>query len=317
VPRILVIPLGDSPVPGWAFRDFTVEQVEREADGVRCLRDKAYEAVIVVARNGTQGLGELCTSLDDACGFDVVPLVLAADAGDARAVESLDSSSFDAFLDLAWEPALVERCLSLAITRVRAGRGVAAIQHQVLRVVGDEVEALKDLSVRDGTTGLYNARHFREVLAREHERCLRYDLGYAVAFFDVDNLRDLNNTHGHEVGTRALIWVANALVAVTRQSDFAFRVGGDEFVSLLAECSREAAARYADRICGALRQCHIAERESPIRVSISAGVAVYPDDGDSADAVLRAADAALYEAKTTGRDRVVVYRTSAQPRSQS
>ena len=95
---------------------------------------------------------ELCSQLEAACGQDLIPLLLAAPARQVFPSEPLESLAFDAFIDLSWEPSLIEQCLSLVVARVRAGRGVAAIQHQVLGAVRKEVARLKDLTLRDELT---------------------------------------------------------------------------------------------------------------------------------------------------------------------
>jgi diguanylate cyclase (GGDEF)-like protein len=312
VPRILLIPLEGSDLPTWSLRGFTLEAASDESDGLSRLMGQPFDAAVLVATKGRSRAPELCAQLESACGQDLIPLLLAAPARQVLPTEPLESLAFDAFIDLTWEAALVEQCLSLVIARVRAGRGVAAIQHQVLGAVRKEVARLKDLTLRDELTGLYNLRFFHEVLTREHQRCQRYCRPYAVVYFDLDNLRDINNRHGHAAGTRALERIGLTLASTTRDSDYAFRIGGDEFATLLAECNRASALIYAERICSALRGCVLVEEGARIPITTSAGVAAFPDDGDSLETVLSIADALLFRAKSLGRDRAVTRQANAR-----
>lgn len=305
--HLLLIPLGDSPLPKWTLPNFHVERASSADAALRSLNNGHCDVVVVVARHGSSGVQELCANIEAACGADVVPLALAADSRDQSTHACLETLQFDGLIDLQWDELLIEQCLNLVVARVKSGRGVAAIQQQVLRAVRQEVAELKHLSVRDETTGLFNVRHYRDVIEREHKRCERHRRSYAIAAFDLDNLRAINNQYGHAAGTRALSRVGMALAATTRDADYSFRVGGDEFVSLLVESSADAAKTHAERICQALRRCVLTEASDRIPLSTSVGVAVYPDDGSTVEEVQKAADAALYAAKSQGRDRVVVH----------
>ena len=310
--HVLLIPLDGSELPQWELRGFTVEAASDEADGLTRLMAKAFDAAVLVATRGRGKAPDVCAQLEAACGQDLIPLLLAAPARQVLPAEPLESLAFDAFIDLAWDAALVEQCLALVIARVKAGRGVAAIQHQVLGAVRKEVARLKDLTLRDELTGLYNLRFFHEVLQREHQRCQRYCRPYAIVYFDLDNLRDINNRHGHAAGTRALERIGLTLATTTRDSDFAFRIGGDEFAALLAECNRTQALVYAERICSAIRGCVLLEEGQRVPLTTSAGVAAFPEDGDTLETVLSMADALLYRAKALGRDRAVTRPVTAR-----
>lgn len=300
--RIQLIPLQESvALPRWSLPGF--ELIVGSARRPEPL--PACDAIVVVAGETLSGVDALREGLETSFEEDMVPLLLALDGARHAGREALEPLGFDAVLDLSWSEALLAQALSLAVSRVRSGRGVAAIQHQVLGAVRREMVLLRDLSIRDGMTGLYNFRFFREVLAREHLRCQRYGRPYAVVCFDLDHLRELNNVYGHEMGTRALGRVGLTLSATARATDFTFRIGGDEFASLLLECGREQALAYAERVCAAVRQCLLEAGEVRIPISVSAGIAGFPEDGDSFEAVLRSADAQLYRAKNVGRDRAM------------
>jgi len=155
------------------------------------------------------------------------------------------------------------------------------------------------LATRDSLTGLANRRLFDESLQREVARARRLATPLSLLVLDVDHFKQVNDTYGHQTGDAVLREVSEALVANTKNYDVAARYGGDEFVVLLPGCSREDAMRVAERVRNGIAR---AVGEAP--VTISAGVASVPDNASDAERLMAAADAALYDAKRTGRDRV-------------
>ncbi|MBI1179029.1 MAG: diguanylate cyclase [Alphaproteobacteria bacterium] len=167
-------------------------------------------------------------------------------------------------------------------------------------------ETLKVMSLRDSLTGLFNRRYLDEALALEVDRAARNGDSVGVIVGDLDHFKRLNDTHGHDGGDIALRAVAQVLARSIRKGDIACRQGGEEFVVVLPgaslELARERAAALRQPLAG-LEVTHHGKLIGPITMSM--GVAAYPDNGDTPDAVLRAADAAMYRAKQAGRDRVV------------
>jgi diguanylate cyclase (GGDEF)-like protein len=155
-------------------------------------------------------------------------------------------------------------------------------------------DRLRELSVRDPLTGLANYRELMDVLEAEIRRSQRTERSFAFLFLDVDGLKDINDRRGHLVGSRALCRVAEALRATCRTVDTPARYGGDEFAVLLPETGEAAALQVARRFSNRL-----AADPEPPAVSASVGVAVYPRDGRTAEALLGFADRALYEARGT------------------
>ncbi len=303
--RLLLIPLEGSPLPSWSLRGFRIESAIDAEDAVRRLSSQRFDLVVMIARGAAGGLPGLGARMQAACGANPPARVLAAQSGDSVAADGFEACDVDAFIDLTWPTALIEQCLSLAVAQVRSGRGVVAFQQHILTEVKQELAILRDLSIRDELTGLYNVRHFREVLAHEHQRCARHGRSYGVVLFDLDNLRQLNNGWGHDVGTRALVRLGTVLASCTRKSDYAFRIGGDEFVALLIESNRESASHFAERICAAVRQCELLQNGVRIPLATSAGVAAFPVDGRTSEEVVQNADVALYKAKALGRNQTV------------
>jgi diguanylate cyclase (GGDEF)-like protein len=165
-------------------------------------------------------------------------------------------------------------------------------------------ETLRYQSIRDSLTGLHNRRYLEETLARELERSLRAGRPLSLALLDVDHFKRFNDTHGHAAGDRALQSVADVLKRGIRGSDVACRFGGEEFVLLFPDMPGEVAVARVDALRHELERRPAATRDAGQALTFSAGVACAPADGRDGEALLRAADAALYRAKSGGRNRV-------------
>ena len=171
-------------------------------------------------------------------------------------------------------------------------------------------KAMQELAHTDELTGLANYRALAGRTEHEYQRALRYHYPISVATIDLDHLKQLNDQHGHEVGNRAIVELARCLRLNLRESDFAARFGGDEFVVLLPHQTPGEAAIFGERLRVGLEEVSIAAPgDAPIHLSISVGIAGHwkcdPKDGSSE--LIHASDAALYEAKRRGRNQVIVY----------
>lgn len=168
-------------------------------------------------------------------------------------------------------------------------------------------ETLMELAVRDGLTGLFNLRHFRHILNEELSRAERYSRQLCLVMIDVDHFKNYNDTHGHPAGDEVLKALAGILNKRLRDVDRSARYGGEEFLVLLPETDLEKGRTVAEDLRVQMEEYPFRGRESqPFgKVTISLGVAAFPQDGPDADTLIKVADDALYRAKNSGRNRVV------------
>jgi len=177
-------------------------------------------------------------------------------------------------------------------------------------------EALRNQSIRDPLTGLFNRRYLEEMMERETRRAVRAEHGLGVLMLDLDHFKNFNDTYGHDAGDTVLRETASFLVKSVRAEDIVCRFGGEEFVIILPMADLKATHARADRIRSKLRELTVLHQGQSVgTVSVSVGVAALPDHGTAAKTLLETADAALYRAKHEGRDRVVVADPPAAPDS--
>lgn len=170
---------------------------------------------------------------------------------------------------------------------------------------------LEKMAVTDGLTGLFNHRRFQEALAAEMLRSLRSGRPMSVLMWDVDLFKKVNDSMGHPRGDELLRRLAQVLQSATRQTDLLARYGGEEFAVLLPETSKTEALAVAERMRLAVEeQLNFETPKWGQRVTVSGGVATWPEDGKTAEEVLIASDQALYVAKRQGRNRVIQARAA-------
>jgi diguanylate cyclase (GGDEF)-like protein len=185
-------------------------------------------------------------------------------------------------------------------------RYLEQIDWQTQKLIEREAQ-LRELSIRDPLTGLFNRRYLEEVLALEMFRATRKEYPIGIIMADIDHFKRFNDIHGHVAADAVLVQVGNFLRAHVRSSDATCRYGGEEFILILPEASQEVTQMRAEHLREGVRSLHVQfEGQTLEAVTLSLGVAVFPVHGSTYDALLKAADAALYRAKRDGRDRVVV-----------
>ena len=176
------------------------------------------------------------------------------------------------------------------------------------------VKRIHELTITDDCTSLYNARHMGFILETEIYRSQRYNYEFSLIFIDLDHFKQVNDTQGHLVGSRLLAEIGNKLKGHCRLIDFAFRYGGDEFVLLLPQTSKENAMNVARRLHRLLRETIWLQPEGlNIKLTASMGVASYPVDSRTKEGLLHLADEAMYLVKNTNRDSVAVANVGILP----
>jgi diguanylate cyclase (GGDEF)-like protein len=196
----------------------------------------------------------------------------------------------------------------LRLLRIYCNQAAVAIDNAIV------YERVENLAATDSLTGLFNRRYFEGALGRELARADRNSSSLALLLLDIDHFKSFNDTYGHAMGDLVLKKVATTLGRCLRQADVLARFGGEEFVVLLPQVSASGALDSAERIRASLEKADIHPGGPRKRVTVSVGLAMFPDNADNADSadsadgavsLLKAADEALYRAKDAGRNRVV------------
>jgi len=188
------------------------------------------------------------------------------------------------------------------------GRGEVGYLTEVFNGMVDRLregrQQLEELLVTDPLTGVSNRRDLMEKLRNETRRSRRSKKPFSILMSDVDSFKEFNDTHGHVAGDEALKAVAKVLQEGMRKIDYVARYGGEEFLVILPHTGIAGAVKVAERIRKQLAELSLTVGERSITLTVSTGVAEFPIDGDSPESLIVSADAALYQAKDRGRDRV-------------
>jgi len=176
------------------------------------------------------------------------------------------------------------------------------------------VQRIHELTITDDCTSLYNARHLNFILETEIYRSQRYSYEFSLVFIDLDYFKKVNDSHGHLMGSKLLAEIGQVIKAHCRLIDFAFRYGGDEFVILLPQTSKQSACVVARRLHRMIRETVWLKAEQlNVRITSSVGVAGYPSDSKTKVELLHLADEAMYGVKNTTRDGVAVANLGVLP----
>jgi diguanylate cyclase (GGDEF)-like protein len=167
------------------------------------------------------------------------------------------------------------------------------------------VEKIQELTITDDCTGLFNARHLHKTLETEVYRSARFGYEFSVIFIDLDHFKAVNDTHGHLVGSRLLAEIGYLIKAQLRLIDFAFRYGGDEFVVLLPQTTKDQAVVVAKRLQDSVRAgIFCTELGLNLTLRASMGLATFPHDARTPHDIIRQADEMMYMVKNTTRDNI-------------
>ncbi len=256
---------------------------------------------------------------------DTAKILLTGQAGLDAVVSAINRADLDFYAAKPWDEASLRLAVEGLLRNYRLSlenkRLVADLfgKNQALLEMNQDLEAriserthelaeantrLAQLAVTDGLTGLYNHRHLHERLTLEIERSARNGLPLSLLMIDVDHFKSYNDRHGHPSGDELLRQLARIMSDGRRANDFVARYGGEEFAIVLVDTPKFTAAQVAEklRLRVAEYPFEFSDQQPGQHVSISIGVASFPDDATGAEALVRKADTALYAAKGNGRD---------------
>lgn len=228
---------------------------------------------------------------DDKHQFAPVVMITADDSRDVK-VNSLESGATDFLTKPIDTSELIARMKNMIALRE---------YHLMLRATNENLEKL---ATTDPLTEIWNRRSFMDRLQREIQRAYRFDQDLVVAMLDADHFKRVNDTYGHATGDQVLIGIANAAKSRLRDIDIVGRLGGEEFAICLAQTPQSGAEVVANRIREDIQKLVFNAGDAEFGVSVSIGMAMW-QRGESASDALDRADKALYEAKETGRNKVV------------
>ncbi len=180
------------------------------------------------------------------------------------------------------------------------------LQSQLIEI-GLLQSQLREQAIRDPLTNLFNRRYLEETLDRELARAMRETYPVCIIMIDIDHFKQVNDTHGHEAGDLVLKALAEGLVRHSRRGDFACRYGGEEFIVVMPNITSRVAQERAVVLRDSLNSMQVSYGKHSLSATFSMGIASYPANGDSREAILRAADKAMYAAKDAGRDHIRSY----------
>ncbi|MFO7181246.1 MAG: diguanylate cyclase, partial [Pseudomonadota bacterium] len=279
---------------GWGYEVVAVKDGEAALEALQADRDIRL-AVIDWIMPKLDGL-EVCRRIRSGPSEPYIYVVLlTARDNKTDIVEGLDAGADDY---------LVKPCNPLELkVRLRAGVRVVELQEQLVAAR----EALRFEAMHDSLTGLLNRRAVLEQLEREMNRSIRHQSPLAVLVADLDHFKLVNDTYGHAAGDEVLREAARRMKECVRAYDALGRLGGEEFLCVLPDCTTATGLIVAQRIGAALEQAPVVTPSGPVPITTSIGVASTEQGGvGAADLLVRAADAALYRAKAAGRARAAL-----------
>ena len=290
-----------------ALEGHEVHEVATGDEAMDALHQNPYSLVVtnsVVGDTCGLSLMEQAKNLDR----DALVVVTVDDPEAPEALHVLRSGAYD-YLLRPCEQAVMSAVLRRAVEWVTLTRENQALLGSLKRNVeafAFQNRRLEDMATRDGLTGLFNHRYFFQAFDLELVRCRRHEHKLSLIFADVDFFKKYNDTQGHQAGDALLSTLAKLITKESRRSTVVARYGGEEFVLLVPETDRQGVLQYAEKIRSLVEAYPFPGRESHPngRITMSFGVATFPDDGSDANTLLKYADDALYRAKNSGRNAV-------------
>ena len=282
-------------------RGYEVVTATNGEEALQRVRDSLPHLILLdVMMPGMDGR-EVARRIKDDDGLPFIPIILVTALSEADDVVQGLESGADDYISKPYNFRELE-------ARVRAMLRIKALQDE-LDQKNRELELanrrLKKLSITDGLTELFNHRHVHQLLHEEFERSARTGESIAVVMMDLDRFKAVNDTYGHPTGDVILYETAQIIQDTAREIDMVGRYGGEEFIAILPETGEEQAAHFAERVRQRVEGNVYRDGPTEVRMTVSCGVAAKRQAIDSPEALLKAADEALYQAKHSGRNRVV------------
>lgn len=194
--------------------------------------------------------------------------------------------------------------IAFAIT----GAGINALRRRLSsknEELGSALETVREMAIRDELTGLFNRRHIMDILSQQQALADSGDYAFCLCYLDLDHFKSINDTYGHGVGDEVLRRFAHIIHDALREADYTGRLGGEEFVLVLSQTALREAGQVAERLRAALEGTSFHDLDKQLDVTVSIGVSQYRPREDIDNALTRA-DSCLYQAKESGRNRVVL-----------
>ena len=270
---------------------FEILEAASAADALELLKHHP-EVTIVLSdermpdRSGTELLSQVKTLYPK-----VIRVIISGQMDLEKMMDAINKAEIHRFIMKPWENHILILQLHEAL-----------LHHKDL----SQILTLQTLAITDPVTGLTNHRFFQERINEELERSLRHKRVFSLIMIDIDHFKKFNDQYGHPEGDKALAKIAQLIKTATRTADSLSRYGGEEFAMILPETNKLAAKDVAERIRKDLENAAICGDEACFNMTLSLGVASFPEDGKSAAEIINRADQALYTAKKNGRDRVEI-----------
>jgi diguanylate cyclase (GGDEF)-like protein len=297
--RILIIdddPATADVVRKWLGSQYEILAAAEGTSGARLAASEQPDLVLLdLKMPGEDGLS-VARRLKDDPATATIPIILLTACRDVNTKVQAFAAGADDYVTKPFDMGEVE-------ARIRSELRKGARLRQLMTTQ----EHLEQMLRLDEKTGLYNFRMFQQRLREEWQRSTRYAVPLSLVLLDLDDFKRVNDTLGHPAGDDVLQEFATLVAGGARANDVAARYGGEEFAVILPHTDGAMAWRVADRIVRAVADFVFLEARTPTRVTVSAGLSTWPStpDVESVDALVRAADRALYRAKDQGKNRVV------------
>jgi len=300
---------------------FTIHETNRVEQAERWLDEREY-AVVIAPLDPKQSLGGQLLAQLAKNKPHIMRIVLSEDSSQETLLRAVNQAQAYAFVTSPWRTGELTLTLRRAIeryvldannrglvTKLREERSQLAqrVERQT-RALRDANHELRRLATSDGLTGVYNHRYFQDRLRQEVRAAKRYDQPVSLLLIDVDHFKTYNDTLGHPRGDALLREVSSLLLGMVREVDLVARYGGDEFAVAMPQAEKGSAAILAERLRKHLASAPFVEAATlpEQTLTISIGVACFPEDGATASELISSADRALYRAKRGGRNQVSV-----------